>query len=324
MKVEILLSTVLVAAGCICAVSQVGPQPFTLAVGIEGPVAGIEAPHVVKAASDLSIRITTFNHSKHELSCSTFVDAVTGLDATYEYDIRDSQGTALNKKTQNGPKIGSLIGSGCKLKPGESMTGSSRLTKAYDLRKPGKYTIQLARPRSENGDINEGTAKSNVLVVTVTDDDSAIDKATPRFALLIAAYSNGRPSTTDVPFVVKSGEDVGINIVKKVTSKYEVDCSIAWSSLSGLDERYQYDVRDSAGIPVPKREILTPLPWANQASGRICRPGEADGGSGNNSISRIYSMSRPGNYTIQVSQPASQDPANGVVKSNVIMVKVTP
>jgi hypothetical protein len=41
-------------------------------------------------------------------------------------------------------------------------------------------------------------------------------------------------------------------------------------------------------------------------------------------ISRLYDLSQPGDYTIQLSRAVSDDPKNGVVKSNVITVTVTP
>jgi len=310
----------LVAGGTYAnAADEVGAQPFTLTIGIEA-ASGTESARMVKAGSDLYLEITTTNHSKHEMDCSKFGDSGTGLDPGYEYDLRDSNGNPIQKNARTMPEIGSFMGIGCRFKYGESRTSSSLLTTAYDLSKPGQYTIQLARRISEKAGVDEGFVKSNVLAVTVTDDESVLDKATPRFALSIAAYSNGRPSETEVPFVVRAGEDVGINITKRVTSKHEVDCSTAWSNVSGLDENYQYDVLDSIGNSVAKHQLTGPLPWASQTSSHICRPGEGDSSSGNNSITRVYDLSKPGNYSIQVSQ---SDGAGGVVKSNKIKVIVT-
>jgi hypothetical protein len=51
------------------------------------------------------------------------------------------------------------------------------------------------------------------------------------------------------------------------------------------------------------------------------KPGEAQAGTA--TITRLYDLSRPGNYTIQVSQPLSDNPEDGVVKSNTITVTVT-
>ena len=326
MRLKILLSAWLLVAGCACAfaANEVGADPFTLTIGIEGAAFGTKSANMVKARSDLYLEITTTNHSKHEMDCSKFGDSGTRLDPGYEYDLRDSSGNPVKKNARTAPEIGSFMGMGCRFKSGESSTSSSLITTAYDLSKPGQYTIRLARRISEKAGVDEGFVKSNVLTVTVTDDESALDKATPRFALSIAAYSNGRPSETNVPFVVRAGKDVGINITKRVTSKHDVDCSTAWSNMSGLDEKYQYDVRDSAGNPAAKHAILSPLPWASQTSSQVCRPGEGDSGSGNNSITRLYDLSKPGSYSIQVSQPVSDNPADGIVKSNIIRVRVTP
>lgn len=314
------------AAGGIFALAdnQVGSPPFILSIGVSGDlISATEGPHVVRAGSDIFITIITTNISKRGMHCSKVVDSATNLDPGYEYDIRDSSGNPVKKNVRNGPEIGSFRNLGCILKAGQSMASSSLLTTAFDLSKPGEYTIQVSRRISENADVDEGFVKSNTITLMVTDDDAVIDKATPRFALSIAAYSNGRFSETNIPFIVKAGEDVGVNITKTVTSKHEVDCSIAWSNLSGLDEKYQYDVRDSSGNPVGKHTTTQPLPYMSGLSSGVCKPGEAPGNSGNNTITRLYDLSRPGKYTIQVSQPTSNNPADGAVKSNTITVTVT-
>jgi len=41
-------------------------------------------------------------------------------------------------------------------------------------------------------------------------------------------------------------------------------------------------------------------------------------------LNRLDDFSRPGQYTIQVSRPVSENPKDGVVKSNEIHVSVTP
>jgi hypothetical protein len=41
-------------------------------------------------------------------------------------------------------------------------------------------------------------------------------------------------------------------------------------------------------------------------------------------ISLLYDLSQPGAYTVQLSRTLSDDPKDGVVKSNAITVKVTP
>ncbi len=140
------------------------------------------------------------------------------------------------------------------LKPGESMDiNGDYLSRLYDLSQPGEYMVQLSRTVS--GDPKDGVVKSNTIALSITDDDSAIEKATPPFELSITPYSLGRVGTTNGGLVVKAGAEVGINIVKRNTSKHEEDCSGDWSALSGLDEKYQYDIRDSSGNPVGKHTI---------------------------------------------------------------------
>jgi hypothetical protein len=91
-----------------------------------------------------------------------------------------------------------------------------------------------------------------------------------------------------------------------------------------LDRAYEYDVRDDGGNLVPKAVRSAPEE-GNGWSGipRAIKPGEtceARGGS----IDHLYDMTRPGKYTIQVSRRISNDPKDGVVKSNIITVTVTP
>jgi len=166
---------------------------------------------------------------------------------------------------------------------------------------------------------NAEVVKSNATTVTVTDDDSVIERATPPFTLRIDAYSAG---TAADHLVVKAGAEVGIDIVKTNTSKHEEDCVAIHNNMTGLDDKYQFDVRDSGGNPVDKRGIEHPEPLITPPGSCTLKPGESQA-SGGNTITRLFNLSRPANYTIQVSQPVSDNPEDGVVKSNTITVTIT-
>jgi hypothetical protein len=53
-----------------------------------------------------------------------------------------------------------------------------------------------------------------------------------------------------------------------------------------------------------------------------CIPGESAGSSV--TLTKLYDLGRPGVYTIQIWQPVSDNPTDGVVKSNIITVTVIP
>ncbi|HXW91736.1 MAG TPA: hypothetical protein VEK33_14390 [Terriglobales bacterium] len=321
-----------VAATCMYSPAQDASQPFSLRLGVEGIFLtghkSTEGSHVVKTGSDIYLGIVTTNTSRHSLSCMRVTNYVTNLDPAYQYDVRDVSGSPVGKHAIDAePLVGAFRGMGCTFKPGESSTsGGNLITKLYDLSQPGDYTIQVSQPVSS--DPNADVVKSNTLEITVTDDDALIERATSPFVLMIAGYSDGHFGytdnilETDSKLDVKAGAEIGINIEKKNTSKHDIDCFSAWSNLSGLDEGYQYDLRDANGEPVAKRGVQNPLPFTRGPGAQVCKPGET-GASNNIILTRAYDLSRPGKYTVQVSQ-AAPGYGPGVVKSNTIKISVAP
>ena len=129
---------------------------------------------------------------------------------------------------------------------------------------------------------------------------------------------------------VKSGEDVGIDIVMTNTSNHDVDCT--GNAINALDRNYRYEVIDQQG-PVPKIRRKHPeigedrSPWPC-----TIKPGETAHAAGG-LISILYDFHRVGTYTIQVSRPIwgdNQRPGTAgkvennepEVKSNVITITV--
>jgi hypothetical protein len=323
---KIILALLMVAS---CALSVFGQakaasKPFTLSLGVEGEFINghepTEGSHVVKAGSRIFIRITKTNTSNHKMGCGTVSNSMTALDPSYEYDVRRSTGDPASKHVINHMELGSRAfqGLGCEFKPGESSTsGGNEITRLYDLSQPGEYTIQVSQAGSDKP--NAEVVKSNTITVTVTDDDSVIERATPPFRLRIDASSAG---TAADHLVVKAGAEVGIDIVKTNTSKHEEDCIMIHNNMTGVDDKYQYDLRDRSGNPVDKRRIEHPEPFIIPPGSCTLKPGESQA-SGGNTITRLYDLSRPGEYAVQVSQPVSDNPKDGVVKSNTITITVT-
>lgn len=121
---------------------------------------------------------------------------------------------------------------------------------------------------------------------------------------------------------VKAGSAVSIQILMTNTGSHEVDCTS--TPKDDLDRAYQYDVRDSSGQTVAAVERNVPEE-SNGGWGRprSIKPGETCEAFGE-FISNSYDLSKPGTYSIQVSRRISSDPKDGVVKSNIITITVTP
>lgn len=154
--------------------AQAALQPFTLTLGVEEPLANGyqtgEGTLMLKTGSKIYLTIKTTNTSKHEISCQVIADYMTGLDPSYEYEVRDSQGKPVRKHVIEHTELASrsFQGLGCRLKPGESSTnGGNDITRLYDLSRPGTYTIQVSRPVSGNS--KDGIVKSNTLRLTITE-----------------------------------------------------------------------------------------------------------------------------------------------------------
>jgi len=157
--------------------------------------------------------------------------------------------------------------------------------------------------------------------------------------LMLGVASIAYSQTSQQPFTitisaeknqVKSGDEVGIDIVMTNTSNHDIDCASYGSN--ALDRNYRYEVFDEQG-PVPKIKRKYPeIGETGSLSPCTIKPGgsaHADGGL----ISILYDFSRPGKYTIQVSRPVwGDDQRPGTagtvqnnqadVKSNIITITV--
>ncbi len=119
---------------------------------------------------------------------------------------------------------------------------------------------------------------------------------------------------------VNSASQVKINIHLTNTSNHDINGSSAY--FDGADASYRQEVRDAEGKLANKEQPPTSTQhlaghWTRQP----LRPGEsADSQTG---ISPEFDISKPGHYTIRLSRPISERPADGTVKSNTITVTVT-
>jgi hypothetical protein len=122
--------------------------------------------------------------------------------------------------------------------------------------------------------------------------------------------------------VVRAGSDVYINVHLTNTSNHDLDDSGSIDDMIGLDPNLLFAVRDTRGRLVPKRVYKHPELASGSPVNRTVRPGESI--SEEQRVSGLYDMSRPGQYVIQVSRRVSDNPKDGVLKSNTITVTVTP
>jgi hypothetical protein len=118
------------------------------------------------------------------------------------------------------------------------------------------------------------------------------------------------------------GNDVWVKIVWTNTSKVELNASSYWDSGSGRDYSYILDFRNGDGDPVAKIPNKSGIPPTFSAGFGTLKPGE----SRNNEIdlSRIFDLSHPGDYALQVSRRAPKELGGGVIKSNKITITIIP
>lgn len=159
-----ILGTALAAA---CAFGQ-----SEAAVGTKQPqftmdINAVQSP--VKSGSDVRVTISLTNTSTHEIRVlrSKYDDG-----RPYKIEVLDDAGqpARLTKygrqvlKDEGGPF--QIVGGGghITLKPGVIMRDTMLLSDLFDLRPPGKYTVQLQRPDDAGTSV-----KSNTITITVTE-----------------------------------------------------------------------------------------------------------------------------------------------------------
>jgi hypothetical protein len=144
------------------------------------------------------------------------------------------------------------------------------------------------------------------------------------FVLTISVEDPASQTGTD-SYTVKAGSEIFIKVQLKNTSKHNLSLDYDADPRTGVGFSHQYEVRDSSGSPAQKRPISHPETGSTGHGwpARILKPGESMDINGDR-ISRLYDLSQPGKYTIQLSRIASVDAKDDVVKSNTITVTVMP
>jgi hypothetical protein len=118
--------------------------------------------------------------------------------------------------------------------------------------------------------------------------------------------------------VVKAGTPVQVKV--RMTNISDHDVNVSGSYDGPVNISYRYDVRDSAGRPAKSRQHNNPISGHSRI--RTLKPGEST--EDMTLVTEEFDMANPGVYVIQLSRPATDNPKEGVVKSNKLEVTVTP
>ncbi len=136
---------------------MLGDKPFKIAITVENPT--------LVAGADVSIKVSLTNTSNQGAPEGVMYKDGIELDSTFRFEVRDEHGKLVPKRTYPHEELrtGKVIFR--TISAGETITQEQRVSALYDMRKPGKYTIQVSRGVSDNP---KDDIKSNVVTVTVT------------------------------------------------------------------------------------------------------------------------------------------------------------
>ena len=125
-------------------------------------IAITEETVTVAAGSDVWIKVNLTNTSDHDVREGALYTRG-NLDSTLRFEVRDEHGKLVPKRTYPHPELG-VFGSVRfrTIARSETVTEDQQVSALYDMRKPGKYKIQVFK-RNPKYDI-----KSNIITITVT------------------------------------------------------------------------------------------------------------------------------------------------------------
>jgi hypothetical protein len=132
------------------------PPPFSIVISA--------AHEVVSAGVPIPMVVTFRNTSSHDIGIER-----APVEFNFEIDVHDSSGNRPSLADGSKVPIEGVETRGGShfsifMSPGEALKIDFEIDKAYDLSKPGAYTIQLSRM----DEATKSEAKSNMITVTVT------------------------------------------------------------------------------------------------------------------------------------------------------------
>ena len=136
---------------------QSNNPPFKIAITAGSPT--------IVAESDVWIKVSLTNNTNHDLDDSGGYVSGIDLDPNLRFEVRDERGKLVPKRTYPRPELRPGYPVNRTIAPGQTFTLEQRVGALYDMRKPGKYSIQVSRSVSDNP---KDDIKSNIVTVTVT------------------------------------------------------------------------------------------------------------------------------------------------------------
>jgi len=146
-----------VLAAALALSQQANNPPFKIAITAENPT--------VVAGADVTINVSLTNTSDHDVDEGImYMDGI-GLDGCFVFDLRDENGKEVPKRIYPYEEFRTGRVVFRTIRAGETLKQDQTVSLRYDMQKPGKYTIQVARrvTRDHKDDI-----KSNIITITVT------------------------------------------------------------------------------------------------------------------------------------------------------------
>jgi hypothetical protein len=144
------------------AVGQQSNMPFKIRISAESST--------IAAGDDVTIDVSLTNTSNQIVSEGAMYRSGIELDSTLRFEVLDEHKKPVPLRTYPNEELNVGSVRFRSFKPGETTTQHQRVSNLYDMRKPGKYTIQVWR-RNPDYDI-----KSNIVTVTVTAKEKSTDR----------------------------------------------------------------------------------------------------------------------------------------------------
>jgi hypothetical protein len=137
---------------------QPSKQPFTIVLTAE-PKASLD--------SGIWVKYCYTNTSDRDLDASANILDAQNVDPNFHFELLDKEGRPVPMKVYSFPETATGHARFGTLKPGESITQSVNLVRLFELKQPGRYTVQASRLITK--ELGGGTVKSNTITITVTE-----------------------------------------------------------------------------------------------------------------------------------------------------------
>jgi hypothetical protein len=133
---------------------QPNPAPFKISIETE--------KSTVVTGADVLVDVSLTNTSSQNVEEGVIYRTGIGLDTSFRFEVRDQHGKLVPKRVDPDEQFRTGSIRFRTIPAGRTLTQPQPVSTLYDMRKPGKYTVQVWRPDPVY-DI-----KSNIVTITVT------------------------------------------------------------------------------------------------------------------------------------------------------------